>query len=56
MATIVACDDITKLVALVLRVNRSSAMAKDTKSFHPIVVGETFLQPINHSIVIHLWG
>jgi len=36
----------------VLGVNKLLAMTKDTSDFHPIVVGEVFLQLISCSIVL----
>jgi hypothetical protein len=54
VTTVVACQDILRFMALVLRVNKLLAMAKDTNGLHPIVVGEVFLQLISRSIVLQL--
>jgi hypothetical protein len=31
-------------------------MAKDIGGLRPIIIGEVFIQLINHSIVLQLWG
>jgi hypothetical protein len=51
VATTIASGDIPRSMALVLGAIRYLAMAKDTRSFHLIVVGKAFLQLINHSII-----
>ncbi len=40
--TIVACGDIIKSMALVLKVGKLLAMVKDIKSLCPIVIGKVF--------------
>jgi hypothetical protein len=51
---VVACGDIPKSVTLMLRANKLLAMAKDTGGLYLVVIRETFIQFINHSIVLHL--
>jgi hypothetical protein len=51
---VVSHGDIFKSMALMLRVNRLLAMAKDIGGLHPIAIGEVFFQLINHSIVLSL--
>ncbi len=41
-------------MALMLRANILLAMEKNTGGFHPIVVGDMFIQFISHSIVLQL--
>ncbi len=53
---VIARGDILRSVTLMLGVNILLAMGKNTKSFHPIIVGEMFLQLISCFIVLQLWG
>jgi hypothetical protein len=49
---VIAHGDIPKLMALVLRVGRLLAMAKDNGGLRPIALGKMFLGLINHSIAL----
>jgi hypothetical protein len=42
-------------MALMLRVNKLLAMAKDSGGLHIIIVGKVFLWLISHSIILQLW-
>jgi hypothetical protein len=53
---IIICQDILKLVALMLRASKLLGMAKDINGLRHIIVGKMFLWLINHSIVLRLWG
>jgi hypothetical protein len=53
---IVAHGDIPRSMALVLGANRLLTMSKHSCGFRIIVIGKMFFQPINHSIVLQLWG
>jgi hypothetical protein len=49
---VVVHEDILRLVALVLKVNKLLTMAKDTGGFRLIVISKVFPRLINHSIVL----
>ncbi len=51
---IVARTNFLRSMALMLRANILLAMEKNTGGFHPIVVGDMFIQFISHSIVLQL--
>jgi hypothetical protein len=53
---VIASGDILGLVALMLRTRKLLIMAKDTGGLCLILVGKAFLQLINRSIVLQLWG
>jgi hypothetical protein len=56
VVAIVVRMDIFRLMAIMLRVNKLLAMAKDISGLCPIVISEVFLHFISHSIVLQLWG
>jgi hypothetical protein len=51
---IVIHGDIHRSMALVLGANKLLATAKDIRSYRLIIVGKTFFQLINRSIVLEL--
>jgi hypothetical protein len=52
VVVVVAHGDIPRLVALLLGVSKLLAMENDMGGLCPIIIGETFFQFINHSIVL----
>ncbi len=52
VGAIVVCEDIPRLVALVLGANKLLAMAKDIDDLYPIAMGEVSIRLINRSIVL----
>jgi hypothetical protein len=56
VAITIVHGDTSKSMALMVRANKLLAMAKDTTSFHPIVICEMFFELISCSIVLQLQG
>jgi hypothetical protein len=50
--TIVAHNDIPRLMGLALGARRLLVMAKDVGGFRPFAIGKMFLQLISHSIIL----
>jgi hypothetical protein len=53
---IIVHGDISRLVALMVVVNRLLIMAKDIGGLPPIIMGEVFFRFIKRSIVLQLQG